>query len=268
MGEPVDEVLEGSIETAMGVLDRNVRELEQDIEYFSGFQDSLDEFEPAGMNNDPAGIISDNSDSDTDRVLELYDKHVLSNQEIADQVKVYSEKFGLSLEAADLMDELLGIKNYSRQDIKTKIEFIDGSNPMTPGHVEQFYRAARLPKEARRQTIEETEDEIDRLDEYRRRLTEMEEELLELNREYKLPMELDEAIEVVEELDTLREGVQQLRAEREDDLRNRSDERGEYFERNLELFYEDESVETPVLDDLDSLESAVEESYDNLAIEY
>lgn len=268
MGEPVESVVDDTVGNALKVLRDSVRELDKDIENLTDFQDRLEEFTPKGPQKQKMMFKADKSKSDTERVLELYVDTFFSEQDTPEDVRKYSKKYDISVEAADFMDELLGVKDFSRKDIVDKIRFLDGSNPMNQIQVNDVEGMAEYPKALRRRVIEDTGVEQTSLKDYQRRIDDIEEDLLDLNEEYQIPMDLDDALYVVDKFEEIKEDIEQLKSRREHELRRRTDILDEYFENNLEIFYNDEDIENPVLEDLESLESAVEQAYDNIKLNY
>lgn len=268
MGEPVESVVDDAVGNALKVLNDSVRELDEDVNNLTDFQDRLREFTPRGPQKQQMMFKADKSKTDTERVLDIYVDTFFSEQDTPENVLKYSKKYDISLEAADFMDELLGVKDLSRKDILDKIRFLDGSNPMNQMQVNDVEGMAEYPKALRKRVIEDTGVEQTSLRDYRRRIENLEDNLLELNKEYQIPMDLDDAVHVVERFDELKQDIKQLKNRREHELNRRTDILDEYFENNLDIFYDDEDFENPVLDDLENLESALEEAYSNLAIEY
>ena len=268
MGEPVESVVDDAVGNALKVLNDSIRELDEDVNNLTDFQDRLREFTPRGPQKQQMMFKADKSKTDTERVLDIYVDTFFSEQDTPENVLKYSKKYDISLEAADFMDELLGVKDLSRKDILDKIRFLDGSNPMNQMQVNDVEGMAEYPKALRKRVIEDTGVEQTSLRDYRRRIENLEDNLLELNDEYQIPMDLDDAVHVVERFDELKQDIKQLKNRREHELNRRTDILDEYFENNLDIFYDDEDFENPVLDDLENLESAVEEAYSNLAIEY
>ena len=268
MGEPVESVVDDTVGSALKVLKNSIRELDEDIGNLTDFQDRLEQFTPSGPQNQKMMFKADESKSDTERVLEIYVDTFFSEQDTPENIRKYSKKYDISVEAADFMDELLGVKDFSRKDILDKIRFLDGSNPMNQIQVNDVEGMAEYPKALRKSVIEDTGVEQTSLKDYQRRIANIEDDLLELNEEYQLPMDLDDALYVVERFDELKEDIEQLKSRREHELRRRTDVLDDYFEDNLNIFYDDEDFKNPILEDLDSLESAVEEAYQNIEISY
>jgi hypothetical protein len=146
------------------------------------------------------------------------------------------------------------------------VKFLDSSNPMSEMHVAEMAKLAQYPQALREGVIEDTEVEKTSLEKYSREISELEDTVVELNGEYTLPMDVDDALYVMEELEEVRERVQQLKNRREHEIQRRPDILDGYFEENLEKFYQDEEYDQPVLKDLQALEEAVDEAYDNVVI--
>ncbi|MFB6241191.1 MAG: hypothetical protein ABEJ36_00110 [Candidatus Nanosalina sp.] len=204
--------------------------------------------------------------SDTERVMELYRENFFSRHETPEQVPKYAKKFDLSMEAADFLDELQGVANLNKQDTLQKINFLDGKNSMNKAYIEEVVSLAEYPKALRREVMEDMQVEKESLEKYGRDIQELEDRLLEINKEYTLPMDVDDAVHVVEELEGIEDRVEQLKKRRMHEIRRRPDILDPYFEKNLEKFYDEEDFGQPVLYDLEQLGEAVEEAYDNLVI--
>lgn len=267
MSEPVENITGNTAWRAVDVLEENTEILKNDIENITEFQDSVEDFEPSG--NSSAGTplaLRSESDADTDQVMELYREKFFTRHETPDQVPVYAEKFDLSLEAADFFDELQGVANLNKEDALQKIKFLDGSNPMNKTYIDEVVSLAEYPKALRREVIEDVDVEKESIQKYGREVQQLEDRLIKLNREYTLPMETTDAVHVVEELEDIEDTVEQLKDRRKHELRRRPDILDPYFEKNLEKFYDGEDYDLPVLHDLEQLDEAVEEAYNNIVI--
>jgi len=272
MGRPVESVVDGSVVRAVDVVDQNSVELQEDIENLTRFQDAVEDIDLNGSRTGVSGgagsvrVMNSDVKADTDKVLDLYRKHFFPGDDYPDEIDLYAEKFGISVAAADFFDEISRPKNINDKDALEKVKYLDGSNAMAPDHIEEFVGLAEYPKALRKSIDEDADVERTSLEHYRREIDSIEQDLLELNREYTLPMGIDSAIDVVDELEELEDRVDGLRERREHELRRRPDILDEYFEKNLEMFYEDEEFDNPVLSDLDSLEGSINEAYDNIVV--
>lgn len=269
MGRPAEKVVDGSVERALEVIDESTKELQKDIEDLTDFQDAVGELDVTGARSSgPAGVQLHNSQAknDTDKVIELYEEHFFSEEEYPEEVDRYAEKFNISTVAADFFDEVTRALNVDGEDALARITYLDRGNPMAQQHVQEVVSLAEFPKALRRSVKDDVGVEADSLNHYRNKIRDIEEDLLELNREYTLPMDIDEAREVVESLEQLEERVQSVKDQREHELRRRPDILDNYFERNLEKFYEDENFENPVVRDLNRLQKGIDEAYDNIVV--
>jgi DNA repair exonuclease SbcCD ATPase subunit len=268
MGEPRKEITQEASRNAARVLQKSIRELEDDIDNLEDFEEEVADLQPStqpqqsGMSH----FTRTKKNSDTDTVLELYREHFFPEDDYPDQVEVYAEKFDLSIPAADFLDEMMGVANLSDKEALKKVKFLDGSNRMSEMHIAETEQLAKYPQELRGAVIEDTEVEKNSLEKYSREISELEDTVVELNREYSLPMDVDEAQYVMEELEEVRDRVQQLKKRRKHEIRRRPDILDGYFEENLEKFYQEEEYEEPVLEDLQAIEQDVDEAFDNIVI--
>ncbi len=267
MSEPVQEVTGNITRGAVDVLEDSARNLEDDKQNLTAFQDAVEDFEPSGRGSQgqPLALRSENK-ADSEQVMELYRDHFFSTHDTPEQVPKYAEKFDLSMEAADFFDELQGVANLNQQDALQMIKFLDGSNPMNTDYMEEVVSLAEHPKALRREVMEDIEVEKESLQKYGREIQQIEDRLLELNQEYTLPMGTDDAVHVVNELEDIDERVEQLKNRRLHEIRRREDILNPYFEKNLEKFYDEEDFSEPVLYDLEGLDEAVDEAYSNVVI--
>lgn len=272
MGSPVESVVDGSAERAVGVVDESSKDLAEDVKNLGIFQDAVEDLDlnggRSGVSQGAGSVRVMNSGvkADTDKVLDLYREHFFSGENYPDEVDRYAEKFDISLAAADFFDEISRPANMNDKDALEKAMYLDGGNSMSQSHVEEVVSLAEYPRALRRSINEDVEVERTSLEHYRRNVESIEQDLLELNREYTLPMSIDSAIDVVDELEQLEDRVDNLRSRREHELRRRPDILDEYFERNLEEFYHGEEFENPVLDDLEGLQNSIDEAYDNIVV--
>lgn len=269
MGRPVEKVVDGSVERALDVIDESVQELEEDIENLTEFQDAVEDMDISGVqppSSSDLAIQQSQAKSDSEKVIELYREHFFPEDEYPEEVDKYAEKFGISTVAADFFDEVTRAANINKKDALAKISFLDEGNSMTHQHLQEVVSLTEYPKALRRSVNEDVEVEKESLNHYRNEVQEIEDRLLELNRRYTLPMDVNNAVEVVENLEQLEDRVQNVKNRREHELRRRPDILDGYFERNLEKFYDDEEFGAPVLRDLDQLQEGINKAYDNLVI--
>ena len=266
MSEPVENITRSTAWRAVDVLEENTEILKNDIENITEFQDAVEDFEPSGNGSAGKPLALRSESADTDQVMELYTEKFFERHETPDQVPVYAEKFDLSLEAADFFDELQGVANLNQGDALQKIKFLDGSNSMNRAYIDEVVSLAEYPKALRREVIEDVAVEKESIQKYGREVQQLEGRLVKLNREYTLPMDTEDAVHVVEELEDIEDTVEQLKNRREHELRRRPDILDPYFEKNLEKFYDDEDYDHPVLHDLEQLDEAVDEAYNNIVI--
>ena len=133
---------------------------------------------------------------------------------------------------------------------------------------QQFGKAIEYPARLREKIIEDAEVELDSLDNYRQQIGEVKEKLYAVNRENPLPVGLDDASDVVDELESMTSRVQQLKDRRVHELGRREELQQGYFESQESGVYEDEEFGRPVLQELDKLDEALDEAYDNLVVEF
>ena len=260
-------LIDSSIESGLEIIDEGLDELDDDIERLDEFQDELESFEPKMTQNQQNMIQARKIKSDTEKVMEIYSDIVFSDHNVSDGVKLYSERHGISYEAADFLKPLMAVGNLPDDFIVQRIKYLDGRNPLDDDLVDTYRDFAEYAKGVGRAVEEDFDVEIDSLQNYRHKIKDMEEEIIELDEEYLTPMNIDDAIHVERRLSGIKDEIDHLENIREHELRRRDkDIVDEYFERNLEFFYRDEEVEKPVLEDLEQLRTVVNQAYDRLDV--
>lgn len=268
MGSPVEHLSTGSTERAVEIIYQNEKELDKDIEYLGNFQDAVEDIELSNRygRREKTGMLQSNGKSDTEKVLELYRKHFFDEDDYPEIVDAYAEKLDISVTAADFFDEITKITNLNNSDTLSKLKYLDNSNPMNEQYVKEVVSLAEYPRALRRMVKEDMKIEADSLETYSREINDLEEELLELNRENPLPMGIDTAVDVVENLESLESRVEQLEKRRIHELRRRPEIVDGGIEKNLEKYYEDEDFGNPVLQDLIEIKESINEAYDGIIV--
>lgn len=268
MGEPVEQIIPDSSSKAAKVVKNSVRDIEKDIEDLEELLDSLSglKLSSNSQNQVLSPAAQTGGKSDTEKVLDLYREHFLPDDGHDEEVEEYEAKYNLSPAAADFMCEIERIKDLKKKEAVAKARYLDGSNSMNIGHVNEFANMISILKGGRDKVIDDLEVERTSLEKYSHEISALENEVLELNEKYPLPMDVDNANQVIDRLEEIGERVEQLEKRRRHELRRRPEIQSDYIGKNLKEFYSEEEFEQPVLYDLEQLGDAVEEAYENIVI--
>lgn len=250
-------------EQALEAVDETIRELGDDIDDLEDFHDKAMK-QPASNGGEQALIRGQSQESS---VVNIYDEIFFEEESMKDRVKVFSEKYDLSLPAADLFDEFANVPDLSNDQALQLVRNLDRGN-FNSVMKQQLGKMSEYPAKLREKIIEDAEIERDSLENYSHQIGEIHEKLYSLNEENPLPVGLDDAVDVIEELEGLDSRVKQLKDRRQHELRRREDLQQGYFDSQERGMYEDESFGRPVLQELDELDEALENAYENLTVDF
>ena len=250
-------------EEAFETVDETIRQLEDDIDSFHEFQEEA-LAQPVSQMGGQALMNGSSGDSN---IIELYDEMFFSEDEMKDRVRAFSENYSLSLPAADLFDEFANVPDIGDKQALQFVKHLDNGN-FNQVVKQRFEKISEYPAKLREKIIEDAEIERNSLNNYRHHIGEVKEKLYTLNEENPLPVGLNDAVDVVEELEGLESRVGQLKDRRQHELKRRENLQEGYFDSQEAAVYEDEEFGRPVLQELDELDEALDEAYENLAVDF
>jgi hypothetical protein len=267
MGESVDSVLAGSVGRASNIVQENNSFLEEDVEALTEFQDSVQEID-LGSNGGSGNVMLNGSRpvSDTEKVIDLYDELLFSRQSTQETVEDNAENFDLSMPAAHFLQEVFNTAKFNRKDAVSNIRYLDSRNGMTPQHVKEVVSMTEIVKGYRKKVMEDLEVYDASLENYGRELDSLEEKILELNEDYTLPMDIEEAVNVVEQLENVEERLDQLEDRRRHEMRRMPEITSEYAVLTVNTYLEDEEFDDPVIYDIEELRENIYEAKENIQI--
>lgn len=255
---------------AISTLETQTQLIQEDIENIKEFKDAVEEMKLQGpQRNTGFGKLAAKTQSknkDTDKVLEFYRNLLMEEEESMPETEKISESFNLSYEAADFFRIVKNIANYDNESVLQTTQFLDGSNPMSKQHKQLISQYSTDLVGMRENVLEDVPIEQESLEKYQEDLDEMRETINNLNTSYKLPVDLDDGIEIVDEFENIYDRIDQLKSRRKHEISRRPEFSDQYLDQNLSVLYEDESFDEPVLEELDKLEKLVDEAYSNLTI--
>lgn len=250
-------------EKAFEAVDETVETLEEDIDVLEDFREEVLK-QPVTQKTGRQSFAEASSGSD---VIDLYDEMFFHEDRVKDRVRVFADEYDLSLPAADLLDEFANVPDMDNNHALQLVRKVNSGN-LNKVVQQQFGKAIEYPAKLRGKIIEDAEVELDSLDNYRRQIGEVKEKLYTLNEENPLPVGLDDASDVIDELESMSSRVKQLKDRRLHELGRREELQQGYFISQEAGVYEDESFGRPVLQELDELDEALDEAYENLAVKF
>lgn len=249
----------GYTEEASEELDDMVRLFQEDIDMFQDFREKV---LSQPVSNGGQMFNSGN------QVLDIYSDEFFNQEDVPDEARIISESHGLSVPAADLLYELANVPGLDSNEALGLVKNIDKGVEFNSIVKKRFKSFSRYPIILREKVIEDAEIEQESLRKYTHEVGDVRETLQELNEDNPIPVGLDSALEVVDELERLDEKISQLKNRRIQELERRDEIFEGYFNTQEEELYSDKEFQRPVIQELEYLNTLVDEAYNGLVLEF
>ncbi|WP_414838349.1 hypothetical protein ACK3SF_03005 [Candidatus Nanosalina sp. VS9-1] len=259
MSNPAQEYTEKAFET----VEEAIRDLEDDIDSLQDFREKV--LSQPVQNGGGRQMLSSKAGN---KVIDIYSEEFFNRENSKDRISIFASEYDLSLPAADLFDELANVPDIDDGSALQFIKHLDNGAQFNEVVKGQFEKLSKYPAKLREHIVQDAKVERDSLRNYMHDIKEVKDTLYELNEENPLPVDLDDAVDLVGELEGLQSRVQQLKNRRLHELRRRDDIQQGYFDSQEAAVYEDEEFGRPVLQELQYVDDALEEAYDNLVVDF
>jgi len=258
MGEPVefDRYL---TEEAFDTLEDVRKELETDKDEFSEFVDAVHEKDFAPRVKDGIGK--------NETPIDVYRDKFYSNDSSSKRVKFFAKKFDLSMPAADLFDELANVSSKDDGTVLNMIKMFEKNdvNDIVMGH---FKDVEDNPVAMRELIAGDLELEKASLWNYKKKAETLYSKLDEINREYGLPVKLDDSLELLDKLDEVHDRADRIISLRRQEIKWRPEYmEGKYTDQE-QKFYDEESFERPVIEEMQNIKQYTEKARENIVVKF
>ena len=204
-------------------------------------------------------------ESDTEKILGAYERIFHDMEGRTDIQDLYSQ-LPVSPPASGFMAELTNIASLTKEQAYEKARFLDGENNITKSNYNELVIYFESFKQVRNELSKDIDGERESLRDYSNRIDDMSEDLVKLSEENPFEgLDVAEAGNILEELEQYKEKIGDLKRRRVQEIERRPDIYDGLAESNFVKTYRKATgSNTPVIDELDHLQSRVDEAYDTV----